>query len=341
MSNETLPRNDHLDIFITVLMVIASFTAVIGNLAVLILTYRYKILNSNANYLITNLAMSDFIVGAFTIPPFAISILLGHQIFFKPFCSISAYITNVCTQASILTVVCISVDRLISVLKPLKYPRYVTTNRTVIAITATWIMSLLMSAVPLFNLQHLGLGTYQYVDYLFICWIDVNLKVNNGIYLAITYTSTSICLLLVFISYVLIYREAMRNRRRIHLIRRLNLRDKMSFKTTKTTMVIVGTFLCCNLPSIVMILNGLINGKSSQNHRFEKLGLALVFTNSAANPIIYSLANKSYRGSIQAFVHDLNRYHRRQRATVMRISVGATPQRSSKSKSRFPYSPHL
>lgn len=136
-----------LAICLSLVYLVVSFCAVIGNWMVLWIVIRSKIMRNVTNLFIANLAVADIIIGAFAIPfQFQAALL---QKWLLPFfmCSFCPTVQVVSLNVSIFTLVTLSVDRHRAVTKPLKPHISKTTGYMTIA--CIWIVSIL-AAVPTF-----------------------------------------------------------------------------------------------------------------------------------------------------------------------------------------------
>lgn len=136
-----------LAICLSLVYLVVSICAVVGNWMVLWIVIRSKIMRNVTNLFIANLAVADIIIGAFAIPfQFQAALL---QKWLLPFfmCSFCPTVQVISLNVSIFTLVTLSVDRHRAVTQPLKPRISKTTGYTIIA--CIWIISIL-AAVPTF-----------------------------------------------------------------------------------------------------------------------------------------------------------------------------------------------
>ena len=102
-------------------LVILPMWTILGNSIVIICVYKDKSLHNLTNYLIVNLAIADLMVAALAMP-FHIYVSVSEKWSLgDTFCDISLTIDSCTAIVSKFTLVAISVDRYIAVLKPLTY----------------------------------------------------------------------------------------------------------------------------------------------------------------------------------------------------------------------------
>jgi len=135
-------------------LLLSSFVvvALAGNLLVIVAVLTDGNLRRTSNYFIVSLALADALVAA-AVMTFAIANdVLGRWVFGSRTCRLWMSADVMCSTASILNLCAISLDRYIHVRCPLHYDRLVTHRRSLAAIALVWVMSALISFLPI----HLG-----------------------------------------------------------------------------------------------------------------------------------------------------------------------------------------
>ena len=116
-------------------------TTVIGNVFVIISYVRDKKLRQRpANLIILHLAFADLIVGLVALTVNLTIIVSGRWLFGEYFCRLYRIIDYVAVYVSVLMIVFISIDRYLSVTKPIKHRLLVTRKRVRYAIISGWII---------------------------------------------------------------------------------------------------------------------------------------------------------------------------------------------------------
>jgi len=106
-------------------------------------------LRRTSNYFIVSLALADALVAA-VVMTFAIANdVTGRWVFGARTCRVWISADVMCSTASILNLCAISLDRYVHVRRPLHYDRLVTHHRSLTAIAVVWIMSALISFLPI------------------------------------------------------------------------------------------------------------------------------------------------------------------------------------------------
>ncbi|XP_056121609.1 histamine H3 receptor [Rhinichthys klamathensis goyatoka] len=130
---------------LTVMMVILITVIVCGNALVIVAFKMDKSLRKQSNYFLLNLAISDFLVGAFCIPVYMPYILTGKWMLGKGLCKLWLVVDYLLCTASVFNIVLISYDRYLSVTKAVSYrAKQGMTHFAVVKIAAVWILAFLL-----------------------------------------------------------------------------------------------------------------------------------------------------------------------------------------------------
>jgi len=135
-------------------LLLSSFVvvALAGNLLVIVAVVTDRNLRRTSNYFIVSLALADALVAAAVMTFAIVNDVLGRWVFGARTCRAWMSADVMCSTASILNLCAISLDRYMHVRSPLHYDRLVTHRRSLAAIALVWIMSALISFLPI----HLG-----------------------------------------------------------------------------------------------------------------------------------------------------------------------------------------
>lgn len=137
-------------IFVSVFLLIAVL-AVIGNMVVILAVFSHRRLRNPANYLIANLAISDFLQGAVSIPLRIAETLNTSDEKFAVRCDVVIGFSILFFGASNVNLALIALDRFVAISKPLSYPGVMKTSSYKIVIAVTWILVFLLSFSPVFG----------------------------------------------------------------------------------------------------------------------------------------------------------------------------------------------
>ena len=162
----TLADHPPLDLFravpVSILLILIDFVTVFGNILVIIavLTTR-TIRNVTCNYYIVSLAVSDLLLGVLVLPFSSVYEILNYWSFPTFFCVVWLSTDVLSCTASILNLLCISLDRYLAISRPLHYHNYSSPKFVFIMIAAAWILAFLISVAPVFGFDTSGDQTDQ------------------------------------------------------------------------------------------------------------------------------------------------------------------------------------
>ncbi|NXP65812.1 DRD1L protein, partial [Chloropsis cyanopogon] len=295
-------------------------STLLGNALVCAAVLRFPHLRSKVtNLFVVSLAVSDLLVAVLVMPWRAATDVLGFWPF-GAFCDLWVAFDIMCCTASILHLCLISVERYCAIANPFRYQRRVTRRVACVTIGVAWLLSLLISFIPvqlqwhkdreLPSREQLGLnGSAEEGS------CDPSLSRTYAI--SSSLISFYIPVAIMLGTYGRLFRIARRQLRRISSLegpaghrsclgspRETSLKDslKKETKVLQTLSVIMGVFVCCWLPFFVLnclepfcdpelrVPGALPCVSRSVLSTFTWLGWA----NSALNPIIYAF-NAEFR----------------------------------------------
>uniref|UniRef100_A0AAV2KV82 G-protein coupled receptors family 1 profile domain-containing protein n=1 Tax=Knipowitschia caucasica TaxID=637954 RepID=A0AAV2KV82_KNICA len=135
----------YLVVILAVLMVTLVVVVVAGNALVIMAFIVDKTLRTQSNYFFLNLAISDFLVGAFCIPVYIPYNLTGRWMLGKGLCKVWLVMDYLLCTASVFNIVLISYDRFLSVTRAVKYrAQRNMTQQAVLKMVAVWVLAFLL-----------------------------------------------------------------------------------------------------------------------------------------------------------------------------------------------------
>ncbi|XP_065223915.1 orexin/Hypocretin receptor type 1-like [Planococcus citri] len=300
--------------------VITFIVGLVGNALVCIAVYKNRGMRNVTNYFIVNLAVADFMVILFCLPPTVVWDVTETWFMGTLLCKIVVYFQTVSVAVSVLTLTFISIDRWYAICFPLKFKS--TTNRAKVSIICIWIVSLSADIPELVVLttirrQDIPIHTQFFTQ----CTADWSIAAENF------YLTGKILLLYVFplalmtftyynIVKVLwtsnnipghtetvkmmnssgLYQNALNNRR-IPTGSTTESQLRSRRKAAKMLVAVVIMFAICYFP--VHLLNVLRNTlplyQNDYTAALSNLTHWLCYANSAINPIIYNFMSGKFR----------------------------------------------
>ncbi|XP_068449106.1 histamine H3 receptor [Clinocottus analis] len=145
VSEAGLALPGYLAVISSVLMVTLVVVVVAGNALVIMAFIVDKSLRNQSNYFFLNLAISDFLVGAFCIPLYIPYNLTGRWMLGKGLCKVWLIMDYLLCTASVFNIVLISYDRFLSVTRAVKYrAQRNMTRQAVVKMVAVWALAFLL-----------------------------------------------------------------------------------------------------------------------------------------------------------------------------------------------------
>ncbi|XP_010081554.1 PREDICTED: LOW QUALITY PROTEIN: D(1) dopamine receptor-like [Pterocles gutturalis] len=290
-------------------------STLLGNTLVCMAVVKFRHLRSKVtNFFVISLAVSDLLVAVLLMPWKAAMEMVGYWSF-GTFCDVWVAFDIMCSTASILNLCIISVDRYWAISNPFCYERKMTQHVAFIMIRVAWLLSLLISFIPVQLKWH---KDHEQEPGLNVTGEEENCdsSLNRTYTISSSLISFYIPVAIMIVTYTRIFRIAQRQIRRISSLERavehaqnchssdcpLEASLKNSFKketkVLKTLSIIMGVFVFCWLPFFV--LNCLVPFCDLDVQEPEELPcvskLSSVFNNfvwfrwanSSLNPIIYT-----------------------------------------------------
>ncbi|XP_071944882.1 histamine H3 receptor-like [Antedon mediterranea] len=280
-----------------------SAVTVFGNSLVILAFITEKSLRSNPTDLfILNLSVADFLVGAFSFPLYTLWLMFGYWPFGEGVCKMWLIIDYTACAVSVCGIILISLDRYWMLKMKLKYRQFQTTKRVTVMIITTWIICILLYAIPIFCWKKFT-GKKVEIDYSENCYMES----GQAYKLVCLFFSFVIPLPIIIYLNSTVYKEIRQRTRRNHSVlnRNKSVFQAASVNTTMSSMrrhrkaaitlaVLVSVFAICWAPyNVVLIWNRVSD--NSLDYIFVEVVTYLLWSNSAINPFLYALTNLKIR----------------------------------------------
>uniref|UniRef100_A0A3P8S853 G-protein coupled receptors family 1 profile domain-containing protein n=1 Tax=Amphiprion percula TaxID=161767 RepID=A0A3P8S853_AMPPE len=297
-------------VILMVMMVTLVVVIVLGN-ALVILAFKVdKSLRRQCNYYFLNLAISDFLVGAFCIPVYIPYILTGRWTLGRGLCKLWLVMDYLLCSASVFNIVLISYDRFLSVTRAVSYrARQSMTHQAIIKMIAVWVLAFVLYG-PAIIFWELAVGRSRvpkdecfaefYYSWYFL--LSASMLEFFSPFISVAFFNLSI--------YLSIRRRRLHSRdAQLHLQvsepasaqgEGIPLSHNWGFgmklaKIAKSLAIIVCVFAICWAPyTLLMIIRAACRGRCIQHHWYE-VTFWLLWLNSAVNPFLYPLCHSSFR----------------------------------------------
>ncbi|XP_008207132.1 dopamine receptor 1 isoform X2 [Nasonia vitripennis] len=322
-------------LLVGLLLLLLIFLSVAGNVLVIVAICTDRALRRIGNLFLASLAVADLFVGCLVMTFAGVNDLMGYWLFGSGFCDTWVAFDVMCSTASILNLCAISLDRYIHIKDPLRYGRWVTKKIAWASIMTVWLLAILISFLPIslglhrpneppvvhivgevpMQSPHVSMYLQSYPT----CALD----------LTPTYAIVSSCIsfyvpcIVMLGIYCRLYCYAQKHVRSIRAVTKLpepsslaksfrskSKRTKTPKPPTKakptspyhvsdhkaaiTVGVIMGVFLICWVPFFCVNIVAAFCKTCIPDLAFQILTW-LGYSNSAFNPIIYSIFNTEFR----------------------------------------------
>lgn len=272
-------------------------------------------------YLLANLAASDFLAGfayvylMFNTGPVSKQLTVKGYFFRQGLLDISL-------SASLANLLVIALERYISVLN-WKVHSNLTKRRVTLLIVAVWAISIFMGAVP-----SLGWNC--------IC----NLKdcsqlapIFSRSYLVFWSLSNLLVFIIMVAIYLRIYTYVKKKTAILtpHTSGSIN-RKRTPIKLIKTVMVVLGAFVFCWTPGLIVLLLDGLNCTTCNVVKLKRWLLLLAVLNSVMNPCIYSYKDEEMWATFKNLLRCIGNGTRRQRSTRANIRPQSSGQDTGSSQ---------
>ena len=272
-----------LSVFTAVVTLVLSLITVPGNLLVCISIIKdpYRELKTSFNYFVLQLAVSDLVVGALTEPFFVVFHVreaLGYPVIANIWIiHLSFFVTY---TASLLSLMALTLDRYLTVISC--YKRILSKNTITFLSVLIWLVSLLVSCL------YFATGFYLF---------------------AFIFTNTALVVMisLLTFSYVRIQQKLKAQISRWHWFQQIQVKlDAIATekKLTNAFFVILGIFMLCLCPSLVMIyvINFCDTCHCALVHWLRDLHFLFPLVNCALNQFLYAWRIRTFRRAISGLL---------------------------------------
>ncbi|XP_009637723.1 adenosine receptor A3-like [Egretta garzetta] len=287
MPNDSLELSSLDGIYIGTECLIALF-ATLGNILVIWVVKLNSTFQNTTLYFIVSLALADIAVGVLVMP-LAIVVSLGISIHFYT-CLFMCCLMVVFTNASILSLLAIAIDRYLRVKLPTRYKIITTERRVWCALGLCWSMSLLVGLVPMFGWNK----REPSLDFL-KCRFTSVMRMDYMVYFGF-FTWTLVPLLIMCALYAeIFYIIRTKLRQGATNARGAGAFYGQEFKTAKSLALVLFLFAISWLPLCIINCVYYFYPKSQIPQYLMYLGILLSHANSAMNPIVYACKIKKFK----------------------------------------------
>ncbi|KAJ6657922.1 hypothetical protein lerEdw1_001712 [Lerista edwardsae] len=278
---------DTTDIIYIAFEVVIAVSAILGNILIILAVKLNPALQKNIFYFISSLALADIAVGL--VMP--VAVLVNFELLIpKHACLFMCCLLIVFTQASILSLLAIAIDRYLIVRLLTRYQAINTHKKIYVALGTVWLLSLLMGFVPPFLWKDSSKNSTADK-----CQFTSAISMEYMVFLSF-FVGTLIPLILMCLLYAKIFWIIHTKLKQTSInLSGSKIFYRQQFRTAKSLALVLFLFAVCWLPLCIMncILYFLPNKKLPQVLMYA--GILLTHSNSVMNPIIYAFRIKKFR----------------------------------------------
>ncbi|CAK6983313.1 galanin receptor type 1b, partial [Scomber scombrus] len=272
---------------------------VVGNCLVMVVIGRVKYrgggggrrTGSPTNIFILNLSVADLSFLLLCVPLHATIYSLDEWLFGAFLCKAGHYFLTVSMLVSIFTLVVMSADRYVAVVRPRKAPCVRSRRNALVAVCVIWILSLVVS-VPV--AQHQILTSHPAAPNHTFCW-EMWAGASRRTYkVSMVLLGYLLPLLLISCCYAKVL---------FHLHKKMKNMSKKSEsskrKTAQTVLLVVAVFTVCWMPHHIITM-WVEFGSFPLTHASFVLRIVshcLSYGNSCMNPVLYAFLSENFRKS--------------------------------------------
>ncbi|XP_060099779.1 kappa-type opioid receptor [Heteronotia binoei] len=283
-------------IIITAVYSMVFVVGLVGNSLVMFVIIRYTKMKTATNIYIFNLALADALVT--TTMPFQSTVyLMNSWPFGDVLCKIVISIDYYNMFTSIFTLTMMSVDRYIAVCHPVKALDFRTPLKAKIINICIWLLSssVGISAIVLGGTKIREGSTecsLQFPDEDYVWW-DIFMKICVFVFAFI------IPVLIIVVCYTLMILRL----KSVRLLSGSREKDRNLRRITRLVLVVVAVFIICWTPIHIFVLVEALGDVSHSTAAISSyyFCIALGYTNSSLNPILYAFLDENFKRCFKDF----------------------------------------
>ncbi|XP_053722210.1 galanin receptor type 1b [Synchiropus splendidus] len=245
---------------------------------------------SPTNMFIVNLSVADLLFLLVCVPLHATIYSLPEWLFGDFLCRFGHFFTSVTMLVSIFTLVAMSADRYVAVVRS-KVPRVRSRRNTLAALALVWTLSVVCS-VPV--AQHHVLSGHRAAPNSTFCWEQWSGASRRTYKVTVLLVGFVVPLLIISWCYTKVLFH-------LHMkMKNISKKSKRSKKKTAQTILLVVTgFTVCWLPHHVIAMWAEFGTfpLNDASFAFRIIGHCLSYGNSCINPVLYAFLSENFRGA--------------------------------------------
>ncbi|NXG84317.1 AA3R protein, partial [Stercorarius parasiticus] len=286
--NDSLVLSSLDGIYIGTECLVALFTT-LGNILVIWVVKLNLTFQNTTLYFIVSLALADIAVGILVMP-LAIVVSLGISVHFYT-CLFMCCLMVVFTNASILSLLAIAIDRYLRVKVPTRYKIITRERRVWWALCLCWSVSLLVGLVPMFGWNRTESRSSGFLNCQFTSVMRMDYMVYFGFFIWTLVPLLIMCALYAEVFYIVRTKLSQGTTN----VRGAGSFYGQEFKTAKSLALVLFLFAISWLPLCIINVISYFHPEWQIPKSLMYLGILLSHANSAMNPIVYACKIKKFK----------------------------------------------
>ncbi|XP_015591693.1 tachykinin-like peptides receptor 86C isoform X4 [Cephus cinctus] len=282
--------------------------AIGGNAIVMWIVLAHRRMRTVTNYFLVNLSLSDLMMAILNCVFNFIFMVNSDWPFGVVYCTVNNFVANVTVASSVFTLMAISLDRYMAIMRPLQH--HMSRRRARLALALIWFASALL-ALPCLLYSTTFTRRYsngQSRNVCYMLWPDGRYPnsmmeyIYNLVFLGVTYlipvTAMGIC-------YTLMGRELWGSRSIGEHTQHQKESMKSKRRVVRMFIVVVTIFAVCWLPYHGYFIFSYHNRRFTESSYAQHIYLSfywLAMSNAMVNPIIYYWMNTRFRVYFQQII---------------------------------------
>ncbi|NXC17941.1 AA3R protein, partial [Corythaeola cristata] len=288
--NDSLVLSSLDRIYISTECFVALF-ATLGNILVIWVVKLNSTFQNTTLYFIVSLALADIAVGILVMP-LAIVVSLGISVHFYS-CLFMCCLMVIFSNASILSLLAIAIDRYLRVKLPTRYKIIATERRVWWALALCWSLSLIAGLVPVFGWNKTEPRSSDFLRCRFTSVMRMDYMVYFCFFIWTLVPLLIMCALYVEIFYII----RTKLRRGATSVKGAGAFYGQEFKTAKSLALVLFLFAMSWLPLCILNCVSYFCPECQIPPYLMYLGILLSHANSAMNPIVYACKIKKFKNT--------------------------------------------
>ena len=291
---------------------VLGLTALLGNLFVILMRVVAKEDNKVQSFLLTNLAMSDLLMGIYLLIIAIKDVQWQGEYFLHDFkwrsglpCALTGVLSMVSSEVSVLMLTVITTDRLICVVFPFKVRR---TKRSVACavVGGVWVFGAILSVIPILGLEYFydkkrSVGFYGKSAVCLPLQLSAERMAGSeyavGIFIGLNFVSFAYILVAYIVMFMTV-KNTSKKARSTNMKRESQMARRMFF-------IILTDFLCWMPVILIGLLSLLRKFHDPEKQVYIWIAVFVLPVNSSINPILYTFSTPDVRRKVGRMINSL------------------------------------